>query len=432
MSVESWIDGSVLILALLLLVVASLVEASLNKRQRLTIREILDSGTSNGQTDHGTDQSSEQRAATDVAMLLSVLMIGAATTHLTLRMLSVPWLLAVVPGALVLLLVAGRLIPAILVDRFSLAESDGIERVAVVLSVLMGPFLVVLQTSRFFFDRQIPPAAQENGSAADTGSDRADSPDGSAPDAQDLDVDEHEMISGILGLEEAFAREIMVPRPDMVSVALDMPIPDVVRVAEEAGHSRIPVYEESVDNIRGIVYAKDLLRFVHQDLSGVSLSGLIRPALFVPESKRVDDLLRDLQRARVHLAIVVDEYGGTAGLVTIEDIIEEIVGEIQDEYDRELPLFERREEGEFTVDGRMSVDELSELLDVRLPETESETVGGLVARALGHIPEQGDVGEVGPISFRVESVERRRVRSIQVWTNEEVVRADSNDPVRVT
>jgi putative hemolysin len=430
-SIESWIDSSVLILAFLLLAVAGLVEASLNKRQRLTIREILDSGTNGGQADHGTDQSAEMRAATDIAMLLSVLAIGAAATHVTLRMLSLPWLFAVIPGVLVLLLIVGRLMPAILVDRFDLADSSGIERIAVLLSVLMGPLLVVLQTTRFSFDRQSHAPEPANGAGSNVSEDNRDDDAGSkSSEVHELDIDEHEMISGILSLEEAFAREIMVPRPDMVAVAMDMPIPDVVRVAEEAGHSRIPVYDESVDNIRGIVYAKDLLRFVHQDLSGVSLTDLMRPALFVPESKRVDDLLRDLQRARVHLAVVVDEYGGTAGLVTIEDIIEEIVGEIQDEYDREVPLFERRDEGEFTVDGRMSVDELSELLGVRLPETESETVGGLVARALGHIPESGDVGHIGAVTFRVEAVERRRVRSIQVWLGEGIEEADSSDPVR--
>lgn len=432
MSIESWIDGSVLILAFLLLTMAGLVDASLNKRQRLTIRELLDNGSNDRHTEAGVDHNSDRRAAVDVAMLLSVLVIGVVATHLTTRFLALPWLLAVIPGAVILVLVAGRLIPILITDRYDIAESSGVERIASTLSALMGPFIVVLKAGRIAFERPTPSPFAEAQANEEPGDEQPNDADSDESTSQEIRLDEHEMISGILSLEEAYSREIMVPRPDMVAVAIDTPIPDVVQIAQEAGHSRIPVYEDSIDQIRGIVYAKDLLRFVNDEVVGVELTDLMRPAQFVPESKRVDNLLRDLQRARVHLAIVVDEYGGTAGLVTIEDIIEEIVGEIQDEYDRELPLYEYASEGDIVIDGRMSVDELSELTGVQLPDTESETVGGLVARALGHIPEQGDVAEIGTMRIQVESVERRRVRSIRVWIRGDLASLGTQDPVQVT
>jgi putative hemolysin len=432
-SIESWIDGSVLILAFLLLCMAGLVDASLNKRQRLTIRELLDNGTNSSQADDDAEHSSELRSAVDVATFLSVLATGAVVTHTTIRLFSIPWLLLVVPVTLLLVIFIGRLIPVLIAGRFGMAESPVIERIATTIAVLMGPFVIVLQGGRLIFDRSASTIEQDLSINTDFAESRHYESDSSDQlDPRELQADEHEMITGILSLEDAFAREIMVPRPDMVAVAIDTPIPDVVRTAQNAGHSRIPVYEETIDRIRGIVYAKDLLRFVNDDVTGVNLADLMRPAQFVPESKRIDDLLHDLQRARVHLAIVVDEYGGTAGLVTIEDIIEEIVGEIQDEYDREMPLFEYGTAGDVLVDGRMNVGELSELLGLTLPETESETVGGLVARALGHIPEQGDVAVVGPVKIQVERVERRRVRSIRVWFADQPAAIDTHDPLRVS
>jgi putative hemolysin len=428
-SVEGWIEVIALVLAFLLLVLAGLVDASLIRRQRLTIRELFENGSSGGNAEQGEDQSGELRTASDVALLLAVLVGGAAVAHLTARTLPIAWLLVVLPVAMLIVLTVGRIVPAIIVDRYSLAESPIILRCAVLLSAIMGPFMILVQLARGAMDRE-PTSVLENGS--DESAISREEADAEAVERGEIQHDEHEMISGILSMEEAYAREIMVPRPDIVAVAWDTALTDVVQVAQEAGHSRIPVYQDSIDRVRGIIYAKDLLRFVDDDIHAVELDQLMRPAMFVPESKRVDDLLRDLQRSRVHMAIVVDEYGGTAGLVTIEDVIEEIVGEIQDEYDREVPLYEFGPEGEVTVDGRMSVDELGELIGLPLPETESETVGGLVARELGHIPEPGETVKIGPVMIRVESVERRRVRVVNVTLSGESVTVDSSTPVQVS
>lgn len=429
MSIESWIEGSVLVLALLLLATAGLVDASLIKRQRLTLRELFENGTGGGSAEHGEDQSGELRTATDVAMLVSVLVVGAVIAHMTNRVFSLAWLLVILPAVMLVVLMIGRVLPAVIVDRYSLAESPFVHRLAVLISALVGPFIMLVQVVRGMMDRE-PVSSLENG--VEQSSATREESDAEAVERGEIQHAEHEMISGILSMEEAFAREIMVPRPDIVAVAVDTPLTEVVTTAQEAGHSRIPVYEDSIDRVRGIIYAKDLLRFVSDDVTSVTLDELMRPAMFVPESKRVDDLLRDLQRSRVHMAIVVDEYGGTAGLVTIEDAIEEIVGEIQDEYDREVPLYEFVSNGQLAVDGRMSVDELAEVIGLALPETESETIGGLVARELGHIPEPGEEVQAGPVKIRVEAVERRRVRTVNVSLAEDPVSVDSTNPVQVS
>jgi putative hemolysin len=432
MSGETWIELLILAFAFLLLVSAGFLDASLQKRQRLSIREIIESGTSGGGSDRGVDQHGELRSAVDVATLVSVLVIGTAIAHLTVRTFSLVWLILVLPMIMLVILVVGRLIPASVVDRKNLADSPSMQRLGDAISVLMAPFLIIYSGATAAVERGPQSSDDTNGN----GGDLTDSSSASEPDdgeqRGEIPHDEHEMISGILSLEEAFAREIMVPRPDVVAVSIDTSVRDVVNVAQDAGHSRIPVYEESIDQVRGIVYAKDLLRYVGDDVNEASLTDLMRPAMFVPESKRVDDLLKDLQRARVHLAIVVDEYGGTAGLVTIEDIIEEIVGEIQDEYDRELPQFEYGSDGVVTVDGGMNVDELSDLLGVPLPETDSDTIGGLVARVLGHIPEPGEEVVAGPISIKVDRVERRRVRTVHITLIDESGDQSSKQTVQVS
>jgi putative hemolysin len=167
-------------------------------------------------------------------------------------------------------------------------------------------------------------------------------------------------------LEETSARDIMVPRVDIVAVAEDASSQDIVDVITEKGHSRLPVFRESIDEIVGILYAKDLLPFVIGSTRTLPIMQLLRPVYVVPESKRLDDLLGELRRNRVHIAVVADEYGGTAGLVTIEDILEEIVGEIHDEYDEEMTLLEQVSDSEIIVDGRLPIEEIEEALGIPL------------------------------------------------------------------
>ncbi len=231
----------------------------------------------------------------------------------------------------------------------------------------------------------------------------------------EIEPEERAMIRSIFELADTIVREIMTPRPDMVTVARDAGLDQVVATILEHGYSRVPVHDsDDPDVIVGVVYAKDLLeRVAGADATG-RWEDLVRPATFVPETKRCDVLLRDLQAAAVHLAIVVDEYGETVGLVTIEDILEEIVGEIVDEHDREEPLVEVLDGGVLRVDARLGVDDLNELLGVELPEEGWDTVGGLVFATLGRVPVEGESIELDGLGITIESVQGRRVGKVLV------------------
>ncbi len=233
-----------------------------------------------------------------------------------------------------------------------------------------------------------------------------------------IEEDEKEMIYSIFELGETMAREIMVPRIDIVAVDVQTPPEEVVRVIAETGHSRIPVYEGTVDGIVGLVYAKDLLLHLQGDGPRPPLREMLRPAYFVPETKKVDDLLREMQQRRIHMAIVVDEYGGTAGLVTVEDILEEIVGEIQDEYDAEEPSFEQVGEGEYILDARMNLDDVNDLLEADLPTETADTLGGLIYDALGRVPVPGDGLRIGEWRIEVLTVSGRRIRKVRMMRGE--------------
>lgn len=230
-----------------------------------------------------------------------------------------------------------------------------------------------------------------------------------------IEESEREMIHSIFELGDTVVREIMVPRPDMVMVSADQPLRTVLDVILRAGHSRIPVYRDDRDKIVGLIYAKDVLRRLHQagDESG-PWDELLRQPYFVPELKPVDALLRELQEQKVHMAVVVDEYGATAGLVTIEDVLEEIVGEIVDEYDREEPLVELIGTGRWRVDARLPVGDLDQLLDTDLPNDEWDTVGGLLFGLLGHVPEPGEDTTVDGVHLIAERVKGRRIATVLV------------------
>ncbi|MGC8958918.1 MAG: hemolysin family protein [Chloroflexia bacterium] len=227
-------------------------------------------------------------------------------------------------------------------------------------------------------------------------------------------VEEKEMISGILEMGRTLVREVMIPRTDIVALDVETPLLEALEVILRAGHSRIPVYQETVDQVVGLLYAKDFLPALRDGRKDLPLRELLRPAYFVPETKVVDDLLRELQHRRIHMAIVVDEYGGTSGLVTIEDLLEEIVGEIQDEYDREEPLLRDLGNGEYLCDARLSVDEAEKRLGLKIPPGEFDTLGGFLYDRLGAIPKVGDQVFVGEDAITVEEVEGVRPIKLRI------------------
>jgi len=232
-----------------------------------------------------------------------------------------------------------------------------------------------------------------------------------------LEAEEEQMISAVMSLSDSKLHEVMVPRIDIVAIDQEASFDDAVTLVLTEGHSRTPLYKESVDHIVGILYAKDLLRIIAAGGPRPRLRDIMRPALFVPESQAVDDLLNELQRRRVHMAIVLDEYGGTAGLVTIEDLLEEIVGEIQDEFDEEEPMKVIVREGEAILDGRADIDEMGELVDPALEledDEEYDTVGGFVYHRIGRVPVVGDTVAVDPFKITVIKVIGRRVGKVRV------------------
>ncbi len=236
-----------------------------------------------------------------------------------------------------------------------------------------------------------------------------------------LEAEEEQMIHAVIELGQGRVHEVMVPRIDIVGLPASASLEEAIDLVVEGGHSRVPVYQATVDEVIGILYAKDLLPILKDGAAPrPTLVSLLRTPVFVPESMSIDDLLHEFQRRKVHIAIVLDEYGGTAGLVTIEDLLEEIVGEIQDEYDVEEPMVVRISDDEARVDGRASVDDLGELFERELDledEDEYDTVGGLVFHRIGRVPRPGDVIHVDGLTLTVESTDGRRAGKVLVVRN---------------
>ncbi|MCD5401150.1 hemolysin family protein [candidate division NPL-UPA2 bacterium] len=231
-----------------------------------------------------------------------------------------------------------------------------------------------------------------------------------------LEEEEREMIDSIFKFGDTKVQEVMVSRLDIVAVEAGRSLTDILKAAVEAGHSRIPVFEKKIDNIIGVLYVKDLLNLWRKkDEEKLKVRDLIRAPYFVPETKKVNELLREFQKKKIHLAIVVDEYGGTAGLVTLEDLLEEIVGEIEDEYDEEREEIKILEEGVALINGRMDIGEVNERLSINLPEKEGvETVAGFVVDYLGRVPQTGEELTYENLLISVVEAERRRVVKVRI------------------
>ncbi len=228
-----------------------------------------------------------------------------------------------------------------------------------------------------------------------------------------LEKDEKEMIHSIFEFGDSIAKEVMVPKPDMFCMEVSTPQTEALLKISEQAHSRIPVYEGTIDNIVGIVFAKDLLSLVAEG-KGIELKQILHPVLFVPETKKLDDLLRQMQSQRTQIAVVVDEYGGVAGIVTLEDLLEEIVGEIKDEFDIEEKNVEIYDDGSAMVDARMTVSDVNEKLQTAIPDGEYDTIGGFVLSILGKLPQVGDRVRFEDLRLIVEKVAKRRITRIKI------------------
>jgi CBS domain containing-hemolysin-like protein len=302
-----------------------------------------------------------------------------------------PARIAALAGAWVFLVAVGDLLPRALGRRHP-------RRIAYRLSGLLR--VSVAMGTRF---AEIFPA--ENGGA------EAAEPAGGEAEEEEEEI---ELISSVIEFSETIVREVMVPRTDMVAVDVTASLEELMRLVAEHGYSRFPVVRGDVDEVVGMVIVKDLLPLLTGGERAVALEGLMRPVDFVPETKRVSDLLREMQATKTHLVVVVDEHGSVAGLVTIEDLLEELVGEIVDEYDEHEPLVAALGDGVWQVDGRLPVSELSEVVGVDLPEEDWDTVAGLVLGLAGRVPVEGERFEVGEVAVTALRIQGRRIATVRV------------------
>lgn len=319
---------------------------------------------------------------------------------------------AVVLGVGFLVLVLGELTPKALGIEHPRVLADRVAPLLTGWMTLLTPVHLVIDGLAALAERAIGPAPEiEPLTAEDVRSIVAHTSERAA-----LEQDERRMLVSIFGFGDTTVREVMTPRPDLIAIEIDTPIDEVIRLIRDAEHSRVPVYDGSLDAIEGLLYAKDLLVVAHGLAQPpAALRALLNPVEFVPEAKRIDDLLREFQQRQTHLAVVVDEYGGTAGIVTLEDILEELVGEIQDEYDAEEPLVATLPDGTLRLDGRLDFDDFNQLTSSRIDGGEVETIGGLVAQELGRLPEEGEEVTVGAWTFQVEEVDGNRIIRIRAW-----------------
>ena len=427
MSSVTW---GIVSLALLLIVSGFLssARAALSTARRPALRELMERGNKRAaQALTIAEDSTRVLSTFRLANLLTHFLVASILAVLVLPRV-VAWLQTVAPLSLLLAYAISYLviIPASAVITFLLSEAlpeivvgqnptEWVMRLAGLAQLTVGilsPLVVTVTALRRTLaapfgsdvDRAALVTEEEIMTLVDAGEEEGS-----------IELEEKEMIYSIFQLDETLVREIMVPRIDIVALEIGTPLEDALKTIIEAGHSRIPVYQESLDKISGLLYAKDLLEIWRDGQASVDLTRILRDALFVPESKRVSDLLHELQNAKVHMAVVIDEYGGTAGVVTIEDIVEEIVGEIFDEYDEAVEdTYEAISTDEYIFDARIDLDDFNRLLDTYLPDELGDTLAGFIYGQLGKVPDEGDLIETDRLQIEVLNVVDRRIRKVRV------------------
>jgi putative hemolysin len=396
------------ILALLILCLASLVQAVVGMTSAYRIRQVWPEEVREGRGSRTVQSTIDPRRIIAASMLLlQVLMAILATAQL--MAVTNDWLAM---GIVVLVyIVFGLGLPRAVAGTNSEALLQRVLRIGKVGTVILSPLEYLVDRAAGIFAAVLPRGEADTesyGLEEEILPRRPDRDDGIIGPA------EREMIDGILSLEEMTVRDIMVPRLDVVAVDRTVKPRELLDVIIKAGHSRIPVYQESIDRIIGILYAKDLLPYVIGN-NRIPILDLIRPAYVVPESKRLNTLFAELRRSRIHLAIVADEYGGTAGLVTIEDVLEEIVGEIQDEYDADDWLSDQPTPDVLIADGRLPIEDVEDALHIQFDDDDDfGTLGGFVHKHLGRLPIQGDAFEAEGVRVEILTVERHRIRRLRI------------------
>ncbi len=404
-------------MALILLVIVAAAEASVAASSRVRLHALANKGNRRAERLSGyAEERASILGALAVGRNLAVILATSLGIFVTSRETGSTWtmLLVVALGAIFVVALLDAL-PRLIVARDP--ERWGLRLVPIVAiaRVIFGPIASAINRS---IETVVHGTSAEHQEIDET--DEILRLAQIDTDGEPIEEEERQMIRGIIEMEDTTAREIMAPRIDIVALDQDATLDDALHLIVEKGFSRIPLYDDTIDNILGIIYAKDLLRCVAERRTP-ALKEIARPPYFIPESKRVDELLAELRKSKVHIAVVIDEYGGTAGIVTIEDLLEEIVGEIQDEYDREEAPIERVNDSEAILDARVSIDALNELFGFQADEAEQDydTVGGFVYHHLGKVPVAGDEVRVDGLTLRVLSVLGRRIKKVRATRRHE-------------
>ena len=403
----------------------AMARSALINVRKARLRQLVEEGVGSARTaERLAEDSSRLLATTQLGMVLTAFFAGALVVVVSAPHLAAslePWLkgasypvsfVAVVLIAAMVMLVFAELVPETIAVQHS-------ERLALLLACPLAIIsIVVMPVVRFmvWFSNGISRllGAEASGALLLVTEEEIKTLVDAGEEEGVIQEEEAEMIYSIFELGDTLVREVMVPRIDVVALEVTTPMVEALDAIMEAGHSRIPVYRETIDDVLGLLYAKDMLPYLRDGRTDVPLEHILREAYFIPETKMASDLLPDLQQRRVHIAIVVDEYGGMAGLVTIEDLLEEIVGEIQDEYDSEEAFVEFVSDNEYIFDARVDLDDLNRLMDVELPTEVSDTLGGFIYSALGRVPAVGSRVVFENLNFTVESVSGRRIKKVRV------------------
>jgi CBS domain containing-hemolysin-like protein len=414
----------VIVLLLLFSAFFSGSETALFAANRLRLRTLREEGSGRARTALGLIETP--------ARLLSTLLAGNTIVNTATAVVSTATLVRIFGAergtwyalaiSTLVLLIFGEMIPKTIAahraDRLALIVSRPIQWISVVLSPIIRVLsLLTIPLVRPFGGHVRPDAPMVTGEEIQMlvrmGEEQGV-----------LEQDEREMIHSIFEFGDTVVREVMVPRVDMICLEADEPVEAILEIIRAHGHSRIPVYHETIDQIVGLVHVKDLLAGVREGRLTGKVRNFVRPAYFVPDTKRLDELFREMRRKKVHMAIAVDEYGGTAGLVTMEDLLEEIVGSIQDEYDREEPPIKKLSERVALVDGGVHLEDVNEALGIELPAGEVDTVGGFVTSLLGHVPVKGEQVTHGDVELVVEGVDGHRIAQVRITRVEPAVVED--------
>lgn len=410
-----WVEGAVLVLTIFLAAMAAAAETALTALSPAVVRTLEERGGVGRAIAYLRKDPNRFLSTILIVNSSSLIIASSVATLLFTSVLQSPWgELSATVGISIVVLIFSELTPKNIAVRRPSAVALVLALPVRWFSWILRPIIVVISVIVSALMRLL---GQGGGMTAvpTVSEDELVHTIDLAEQSESIDEEEAERIEGVLNLDRITAGEVMKPRVDMVAVPVDMPLMDALDVVLREGHSRIPVFEDTTDHIVGILYDKDLLRYIREQETTISLRDVVRRAIFVPESKRASDLFRDFQKEKVHMAIVVDEYGGTAGLVTIEDLLEEIVGEIQDEYDVEEPMVVRESENDWIFDAMVRIEEVNEEMGIDLmADNGIETLGGFVFSRLGEVPTVGAVVRTDGVTLEVVDIEGRRIKKVRI------------------